>query len=673
MHQRSQRASVAYPIDEYKAHLLYLLEKRQVLIVVGETGSGKSTRIPQFIVSAGIYNRFDDGNTDGHPKQICVTQPRRVAAIQLAHRVANDLKCDVGTAVGYAIRFKDLTDPQQTMIKYVTEGLLIREMMSDPLLQRYSVIIIDEVHERNLNTDTLLGLLKCILIKRKDLKLIVCSATPNIDLFRKFFSYQFKNPDQRNLINNEPAILHTRGKRYPLKIFYKDQPVPDYLEASIGTVKDIHETSRLASGKILVFLTGQDEVDYVCNRLNDYSLTISKRLDLQQLLVLPLYASLKPEEISKAFDEHGRTTRVCIVATNVAETSLTISGIAYVIDCGFVKLRIHDCKTGIDALIRVPISKSSAKQRAGRTGRTREGIVYRLYSHSHYDKLNEDTTPEIQRSPLMETVIMLKALGVDDVSKFPLISKMPKDNLVAALELLYALQAIDEQGSLTGAGLIMATFNLDPRISKMLVSLESAACTQEACKIAAVLQVKEIFTKSGRRAEELWSNANLVNLCAEEGDIISYLNILNSFLHNQKSQKYAEKRNLNYHALLDAVEIADKLEALLRRAGLSLTSSLGRTDVVRRSVVSGLFPNAAYLHASGTYKTIKGDQTIYIHPTSVFSKVIDRPKLVVFAEILSTNKLYMRHIMSTERDMLLNAAPHYYNFSTSLEMMRKKL
>lgn len=668
--QHNQRTSVAYPIDEYKSHLLYLLEKNQILIVIGETGSGKSTRIPQFLISAGIFNEPLE-KINGF-KQICITQPRRVAASQLAQRVSQELRCELGTAVGYAVRFKDVTS-EQTMIKYMTEGLVIREMISDPLLTKYSVIIIDEVHERNLNTDILLGLLKCVLYKRRDLKLIICSATPNIKLVQRFFTYQFVSEPKgtnEHEAKCEPAVLYARGKRYPLKIFHKDQPVPNYLDAAIETVKSIHETSRLASGKILIFLTGQDEVEYVCARLHEYSSATSSRLDLQQLLPLPLHASLKSEEIDRAFDEHGRTTRVCIAATNIAETSLTISGVAHVIDCGFMKFRAYDYRTGTDTLVRVPISKSSAKQRAGRAGRTRDGSVYRLYPKSQYDLLNEDTRPEIQRSPLMETVMILKAFAIDDVSKFPLISKMPKANLVAALELLYALQVIDEQGNLTTTGQIMAKLNLDPRVSKFLVSLESAGCTQEACKIAAVLQVKDIFTRFGRNADELWSNVNLVNLCAAEGDLISYLNILYQFQHNQKSQRWAEKRNLNSQALSNAIDIADKLERLLRGSGLDITTSAGRTEIVQRSVVSGLFPNAAILHPSGVYKTIKGDQTVHVHPTSVFSMVVDKPKLVVFAELLCTTKLYMRHIMSVDQSMLLDVAPHYYNFGTSLERVR---
>lgn len=657
-------------IDRYKESILYLLERHRILIVVGETGSGKSTRIPQILFSAGVYNDCRDKETNQN-RLICITQPRRVAAMQLAQRVSQDLNCNLGSTVGYAVRFKDVTDADQTMIKFMTEGLLLRELMADPLLTRYSVIMVDEVHERNLNTDILLALLKCLMIRRDDLRLIVCSATLNIDEIYNFFIYTDDIVSQNEELK-KPAILSCHGKSYPIKIYYRDEPVANYLEATIETAINIHEANRLASGKILIFLTGQDEVEFVCERLNDYAQTSESRLDLKKLFVLPLHASLKPEEISKVFDEHGRDRRVCIVSTNVAETSLTIQDVAFVIDCGFSKLKVYGHNIGIESLVRLPISKSSAKQRAGRAGRTRSGIVYRLYSENEYNNLAENTIPEIQRSSLTETVMLLKSLGIDNPQAFQLISPMPTRNLVAAFELLYALQAIDESGQLTSCGEIMAQFNLDPKISKILVSLETSTCTLEACKIAAMLQVKEIFIKPGRHANSLWSNENLKNFCVSEGDLLSYLNIFNGFLNSQMSKKWADRRCLNYQALLNATEISSKLERQLKQNGIKVTSSNVRLETIQKSLVSGLFPNAAYLHPSGDYKTIKGDQLVYLHPTSIYSEILERPKFVVFVEILNTTKTYMRHLMSIEPNWLLDVAPHFYTFGTNLEVMRNK-
>lgn len=651
------------PIDRHKRAILYSLEQCQVLILVGDTGSGKSTRIPQFLFSAGRYNKKLEQSQERLPakhQSICITQPRRVAAIQLAQRVSQDLGCELGVTVGYAIRFKDASDPEHTMIKYVTEGLLIREMMIDPFLQQYSVIIVDEVHERNSNTDLLLGLLKCITVKRQDLKIIICSATLNVEEFTRFFTYDLHG------VESKPAVLRVEGKSYSTQVFYKREPVANYMDAAVDTVVSIHESVRLASGKILIFLTGVDEVDYVCDRLIDYAQTVSSRLELRKLIVLPLHASLKQEEISQVFEESPRNSRVCIVSTNVAETSLTIDDVAYVIDCGFVKMKIYNPRCGMDSLMRIPISKNSAKQRAGRAGRTREGQVYRLYPEKEYLKLQDNALPELQRSSLTEQIMLLKSLGVDDIRSFPLVSQMPRRNLIASLETLHALGAIDDGGQLTSTGRLMAQLNLDPKLSKILVSPENSSCTMEACRIAALLQVKDIYAKPGRNPHYIWSNASLTNICVTEGDLPSYLNIMNAFLANHKSQKWAEKRNLNHQALLNALEIASKLESQLKKLGIPIVTAKDRLILIQKSIVSGLFINAAYLHPSGEYKTIRGDQTVYVHPTSIFCNVIDKPKYVIFGEILNTTKPFMRHIMAVERDWLLESAPNFFTFQAQL-------
>lgn len=669
-----EKSKLELPIDKHDKSILYLLENHRVLIIIGETGSGKSTRIPEILFSSGSYNydnKDDGGNKNrANPRGsgnnskmvICITQPRRIAAIQLAQRVAQNLNCNLGSTVGYAVRFKEVIDSERTLIKFMTDGLLLKSILHDPLLSKYSVIIVDEVHERNLNTDLLLGSLKCIMMKRKDLKIIICSATMNVESMIKFFTHRNDEHKDQEVALEKPAVLCVQGKLYPVKIHYRKNSVPNYMDAAVETAVNIHESIRLASGKILIFLTGQDEVDYVQEKLDDYSRTTASRLDLKKLLVFPLYASLKPEEISKAFESYGRDTRVCIVATNIAETSLTIDDVAFVIDCGFTKIKVYDHKTGMDSLIRVPISKSSAKQRAGRAGRTRNGLVFRLYREDDYEQLNEYTVPDVQKSSLAETVMMLKSLGLSDLKRFPLISPMPEENLVAALEILYAIQAIDEEGELTSSGHIMAKLNLDPKLSKVLVSLESANCTLEACRIVAILQVKEIFVKPGRHANSLWTNQNLSKICVSEGDLPSYLNIMNGFINNQMNQKWAERRNLNYQSLLNATEISYKLESQLKRCGIKVTSCNGHVGIIQRSMVSGLFSNAAYLHPCGDYKTVRGDEIVHVHPLSVFHEMVERPQFVVFVEIIDTTKTYMRHIMSIEQNWLLEVAPHFYSF-----------
>lgn len=668
----SKKFELDLPVDKYNRHILYSLERSNVLLVIGDTGSGKSTRIPEILLSAGVYNpevkNNDSSVVNGSTKrrQVCVTQPRRVAAQQLALRVSQNIGCDLGSFVGYSVRFDDVTS-DETLLKFMTEGLLLRELLDDPLLENYSVIMVDEVHERNLQTDLLLGFLRCLLMKRVDLKLIVCSATMNIDEIYKYLTIERKPPIVNVTSKMEPVILSIPGKRHSIKIYHRSQPIPDYLEAMVETIKTIHENSRLVSGKILAFLTGQDEVKYVCDKLETYSHISASRLDLRRLVILPLYSSLKPEQILRIFQNISDRERVCIVATNIAETSITIDDVTFVVDSGFTKSRILDSNTGIDSLIRIPISKSSAKQRAGRAGRTRDGIVYRLYRQEDYERLNDETIPEIQRSSLAEPLMLLMSMGVKNPAKFPLLSKMPKNNLLAGLELLKALKVIDESGNLSPEGEMMARLNIDPKLAKFIISSASMNCSLEACKIVAMLQVKDIYMKPNYGT--VWSNESLTKVCVSEGDLPSYLNIMNGFLTNARSQRWAEKRNLNYQALMNAVKIFGKLESQLRRLNIKLTSC-ARLETIQKSIVLGLFSNAAYLHPSGNYQTIRGDQVVHIHPLSVFNELIDRPQYVVYSEITHTSKIFMHHITSIDSDWLTEAAPHFYSFATELEMRR---
>lgn len=418
------------PIEQHEKSILYLLEKHRILLIIGETGNGKSSRIPQILYLSGAY------------KTICVTQPRKVAAARLANWVSKEINLSSNN---------DDTDT----IKFTTDGQLVREMITNPLLDKYSIIMVDEVHERTLNTDLLLGLLKCVMIKRTDLKLIICSSTMHTDNMVNFFTYNETTSIEK------PAILCVPGREFPLKIYYRKKPVPNYLDASVETVINIHESNRLASGKILVFVTGQDEIEYVCSKLKDYSHSSKSRLELRKLVVLPFHASLTQDEVKKVFAEYGRNSRATIVATNAAETSLTIEDVAFVIDCGYTKIKIFNPRTGLEALVRVPISKGSAIQRAGRAGRTRAGAVYRLYPEEEYEQLDDGINcPEIQRYSLMETVLILKAFGVENLQGFPLVSPMPRENLVAALDALHSLKVIDETGKLIRNREVLAQFNL---------------------------------------------------------------------------------------------------------------------------------------------------------------------------------------------------------------------
>ena len=357
MEQQRQRLQVF----RYRSHILYLLENYQTLVLVGETGCGKSTQLPQYLLEAGWA-------CDG--RMVAVTQPRRVAVLTVSKRVADERDVVLGSEVGYAIRFDECWDAATTKIKFVTDGLLIREMMHDPLLTAYSVVMLDEAHERTLYTDIVIGLLKKVTKKRPDLRVIVTSATLDAELFRDFF-----NNNDDNTGKDTATVLSVEGRMFPVDVYYALDPVPNYLTASVETVVKLHH--RENEGDVLVFVTGQEEVEQVVSRLIDEARRLPR--DAIKMRVLPIYGSLPTSEQLKVFDRTPRGVRKVIVATNIAEASVTINGIVYVVDCGFVKLRAYNPSCGLESLVILPTSRASAEQRAGRAGRVRSGQVEYLF------------------------------------------------------------------------------------------------------------------------------------------------------------------------------------------------------------------------------------------------------------------------------------------------------
>ena len=646
---------------QYKDDILYAIEKHQVLIVEAETGSGKSTQICQYLVDAGYTNAAD------HHYMVGITQPRRVAATTLANRVAEEMNCPLGTRVGYSIRFEERLERESTEIKFMTEGILIREMFSDPLLNDYSVLMVDETHERTIAGDILLGLLRKILRKRPQLKLVISSATLESDVLIKFFTYE----------NVTCHRLHLQGKQHPLDILYLKQPVADYLRASVDAVIKIHECER--RGDILVFLTGQNEVDKVVDILKDYSRSLNDRpeVDLsgpKKLYALPLYASLPAYEQMKVFDQFPRSVRKVVVATNLAETSLTIDGVVYVVDCGFVKTRIFDSKTGTDALMVIPVSKASARQRAGRAGRTAAGKVYRLYTKTDHDQtLLDHSVPEIQRSDLSGMLLQLKALGIDNVLNFRFPSDPPEANVIIALELLYALGCIDAAGHLTPeVGLKAAELPLTPMFAKMLLASHQYECSEEILTICAMLQIENIFQQPSQGQRAIQARNAKHKFSVEEGDLITYLNVFNAFIAAGKVRSWSDRHYLNYNGLLRAVEIRLRLSHLLRRLSIPLRSADGDLDRVRKCIVAGFFANAALWHHSGCYRSVRGQHELHVHPTSVLSVLSRPPRVVLFAQLLHTSKQFIRDLTSINSEWLHEIAPHFYEYGTERELNERK-
>ncbi|KRX96552.1 putative ATP-dependent RNA helicase DHX35 -like protein, partial [Trichinella pseudospiralis] len=515
-----QQQRVRLPIYKNRDVILYLIEKYQTLIIFGETGCGKSTQIPQYLLEAGWADK----------QKICVSEPRRVAAVTLATRVAEERASILGHEVGYVVRFDDFTQSDKTRVKFMTDGILVREIMKDPLLNQFSVVIVDEAHERNVNTDITLGLLRKIIAKRPELRLIISSATLDAKEFHNFFNINDSDDPSRNT----SFILSVEGRTCPVDVFHLKRPIPDYVKASVITAINIHRTEP-PGGDILIFLTGQDEVINCCDMLKEES---RKLTGYDRLWVVPIYGALPFKEQIKVFDSSPSGTRKVTVATNIAEASITIPGVVYVIDCGFVKMRALHPDTGIESLMIVPISQASAQQRAGRAGRIRPGKAFRLYPESEFDKLRPFTVPEIQRIHLAPALLQLKALGINNVLRFHYLSRPPAMSMSRGLELLLALGAIDEDGKLTSPlGVQMAELPLPPMHAKALLVSGSLHCSEELLSIMAMLQVQDIFLSPFGSKHKAAG----------------------------KTQRWCAEHYVNYKGLCRATEIRAQLLTFLRR------------------------------------------------------------------------------------------------------------
>lgn len=462
-----------------------LLAEHQCIVLVGETGSGKTTQIPQWAV--------DYARSTGK-KGVACTQPRRVAAMSVAQRVSEEMDVLLGQEVGYSIRFEDCSSPR-TLLKYMTDGMLLREAMSDPMLEGYQVILLDEAHERTLATDLLMGVLKEVIKQRHDLKLVIMSATLDAGKFQNYF--------------DQAPLMNVPGRTHPVEIFYTPEPEKDYLEAAIRTVIQIHMCEE-SEGDVLLFLTGQEEIEDACKRVKRELDNLTS--DVGELRCIPLYSTLPPAAQQKIFEpapasRDGKIGRKVVISTNIAETSLTIDGVVFVIDPGFAKQKVYNPRIRVESLLVSPISKASAQQRAGRAGRTRPGKCFRLYTEKAYkDEMQDNTYPEILRSNLGElmhcdvdefitkfylllgtVVLQLKKLGIDDLVHFDFMDPPAPETLMRALELLNYLAALDDDGNLTTLGSMMSEFPLDPQLAKMLIASCQHHCSNEILSITAML------------------------------------------------------------------------------------------------------------------------------------------------------------------------------------------
>lgn len=633
-----QRQSL--PIYKLRDELIKAVTENQIIIVIGETGSGKTTQITQYLAEAGFTSRGKIG----------CTQPRRVAAMSVAKRVAEEFGCRLGQEVGYTIRFEDCTGPE-TNIKYMTDGMLLRECLIDLDLKMYSVIMLDEAHERTIHTDVLFGLLKQAVGRRPDLKLIVTSAT--LDSV-KFSQYFFAAP-----------IFTIPGRTFEVEVMYTKEPESDYLDAALITVMQIH--LREPPGDILLFLTGQEEIDTACEIL--YERMKSLGPDVPELIILPVYSALPSEMQTRIFEPAPSGSRKVVIATNIAETSLTIDGIYYVVDPGFVKQNVYNSKTGMDSLIVTPISQAAAKQRAGRAGRTGPGKCYRLYTERAYrDEMLPTPVPEIQRTNLATTVLQLKTMGINDLLHFDFMDAPPVESLIMALESLHSLSALDNEGLLTRLGRRMAEFPLEPNLSKMLIMSVHLQCSDEILTIVSMLSMQNVFYRP--KDKQALADQKKAKFNQAEGDHLTLLAVYNSWRNNKFSNAWCYENFVQIRTLKRAQDVRKQLLGIMDRHKLDVVSAGKNTVRIQKAVCSGFFRNAAKKDPQEGYRTLVDGQVVYIHPSSaLFNR---QPEWVIYHELVQTTKEYMREVTTIDPKWLVEFAPAFFKFSDPTKLSKFK-
>ncbi|KAL8052410.1 hypothetical protein ABFX02_05G002500 [Erythranthe guttata] len=635
------------PIFSVREELLQVIRENQVVIVVGETGSGKTTQLTQYL-------HEDEYTTNGI---IGCTQPRRVAAMSVAKRVSEEMETELGGKVGYAIRFEDVTGPK-TVIKYMTDGVLLRETLKDSDLDKYRVVVMDEAHERSLSTDVLFGILKKVVARRRDFKLIVTSATLNAQKFSNFFG--------------SVPIFHIPGRTFPVQILYSKTPQEDYVEAAVKQAMTIHITS--APGDILIFMTGQDEIEATCYALAERMEQLATGKEVPKLLILPIYSQLPADLQAKIFQKAEDGERKCIVATNIAETSLTVDGIFYVIDTGYGKIKVYNPRMGMDALQVFPVSRAASDQRAGRAGRTGPGTCYRLYTETAY--LNEmlpSPVPEIQRTNLGNVVLLLKSLKIDNLLDFDFMDPPPQENILNSMYQLWVLGALSNVGDLTELGWKMVEFPLDPPLAKMLLMGDRLGCTNEVLTIVSMLSVPSVFFRPKDRAEE--SDAAREKFFVPESDHLTLLNVYQQWKSNQYRGDWCNDHYLHVKGLRKAREVRSQLLDILKTLKIPLTSCGPDWDVVRKAICSAYFHNAARLRGVGEYVNCRNGMPCNLHPSSAIYGLGYTPDYVVYHELILTSKEYMQCATAVEPHWLAELGPMFFSVKdsdTSMLEHRKK-
>ncbi len=635
------------PIAERAAEIAAAIRNHAVTIVCGETGSGKSTQLPKICLQLG---RGIDGII-GH------TQPRRIAARSVAARLADELGSSLGQQVGFKVRFTDTTRPE-TYVKLMTDGILLAETQGDRFLDQYDTIIIDEAHERSLNIDFLLGYVKRLLSKRRELKLVITSAT--IDAER--FSRHFASP-----ATGQPApVIEVTGRTFPVEMRYQplesDDEDSEEVDEQKAIAQTIDELARIDRGDMLVFLPTERDIMETAKTLRGRPIPG----DMQRTEILPLYARLSPKEQNKVF-QPGPHRRI-VLATNVAESSLTVPRIRYVIDTGTARISRYSPRRKVQRLPIEAISRASADQRAGRCGRIAPGVCVRLYGEEDYLGREQYTSPEIRRTNLASVILQTKALRLGAIEEFPFLDPPRADAIRDGYKTLFELGAIDEGRELTDLGRRLVRLPVDPRIGRMVLAAAEERCMSEVLVIAAALEVQDPRLRPVDKQQA--ADECHVQFADESSDFLAYLNLwdfyhgLRAKLSRNQLRKACRQNFLSYNRMREWLDIHRQLRQLADEAGFKQSSTTEKDlyDSVHRALLSGLLANVAYCQSGYEY-TGAGGSRYYLWPGSgVFEK---KPKWIMAAELVETTRLYARTVARIDPDWIEPMAEHLVKRSYS--------
>lgn len=630
------------PVSQRQQEIAELIKTNQVVILAGETGSGKTTQIPKICLQLGR----------GQSGIIAHTQPRRLAARTVAARIAEELNVTVGNQVGYQVRFTDHSN-ENTLVKLMTDGILLAEIHHDRFLAKYDTLIIDEAHERSLNIDFLLGYIKNLLPKRPDLKVIITSATIDLERFSEHF-------------NNAP-IIEVSGRSYPVDILYRPteewQDGADQAEAIIRAIEELIDLEGIdqkleRNGDILVFLSGEREI-------REAALAI-RRAQIPHCEVFPLYARLSAAEQNRVFDLRGKRGRRIVLATNVAETSLTVPGIHYVIDPGVARISRYSYRTKVQRLPIEPVSQASANQRAGRCGRIRHGVCIRLYSEEDFLLRPEYTDAEIQRTNLASVILQTLNMGLGDIDAFPFLDPPDRRMVSDGYKLLEELGGVSNERRLNKLGRSMAKLPVDPRIARMILAAEKESCVKEMLIVAAALSIQDPRERPVEKKQA--ADEKHRRFADDKSDFVSLINLWNYFeeqrqaLSQNQLRKLCKKEFLSYIRMREWRDIHYQLRLSIKT--LSITENQQAADFrsTHRAILAGLLSHVGFKHEEREYMGARNRRFKLFPGSFLFKK---QPKWLVAAELVETTQLYARMAASIEPDWLFGIGDHLFKRSYS--------